>query len=554
MAKGSVKTPFKIKFNWDFSFWDVSEDSALPRGFKVLQHMGLGNAKVRMKVGMTAPGGTLGSGATTVEVPFGLTRKKKGKQFDLFTELAPLTDERNDGMFDLHLIAPANHDCRNPAGPHTECPRAEAAWNKVWEVQFRSLVFPNLVVDADGFFNVHDADVILPCRVEPPHDTRGVAPHGYIRIFRPEGTGTARSQRIEVDVRFDVLRPRDPRKEGGGSTHSWNEFFTDDNPHGRRFKRGQFRTKFDTPYLVIHCTTWVPESEREAENERREAQRAKSGKAKPSNLGMGSTYIGSQLQQLTSFASIHYIVNIDGHVVKILEEDVGAWHAGFTDGAGWRNYKIGNATNANKSSIGIEHVAAANIDWSDEQKDGSVRLVRDIVNHFGILPCDVVRHRDLNFDKTDHTHMGGKPCPGSAVPWDRFQDEGLTLWIKGDHDDEPEIEIAKPDLYGGVFDVVDFLDEPLSGTDDTADNRALLGDAIEAVKKDIQRIGHWCINKRKTNLRDADDALSYCARMIQEKYMQARGTTVEAEGRIDEHTARVIARIAAHEEDVLPAL
>lgn len=560
MAKkraGAVKAGVKIGLLWSFRFWDVDPASKLPRGFNLLGK-GFEKKSKRIGVALADEDAEQMEGDETVRV----------KQL-VETEIATLTDVRRNGRFDLHLTPPPEHDSRIPAGPHSDSPRDEALWNSKWQIQFRSSVFRSLEVDADGFFVVKGSDEIIACEVSDDLKNAGVPPHTYLRIFQPSGSGTKRAQRIEVDVRFDVLRPTDKRGTWLGDKT------------GERRGAG---ISFDRPYLVIHCTGHVSEAERPT---------------KKPGYKMGATYIGTQLQTLSSRAAIHYVVNIDGHVVKMVEEERWAHQAGFDPrsasekgadrsagikknpyGAGWRDFVFrqpdpssptaepnrsrfggGGLIMANKTSIGIEHVAGPDTVWPQAQIDGAVRLARDIVSHFGILPCDVVRHRDLCFKRSTSasghelmTHHPGKYCPGPAVPWAAFQDQRVALWPLGEIPGETALQFEKADIYDGVFELVQFMDDKLASGADTPENRAKQTAAISQLQDDIERIGYWCLTRNDGNRGTYDAAARHCIEMIQEKFMVARAATVTRPGATDFDTAVVIQKIISHGENVLPAL
>ncbi len=563
MAKrGAVKPKQKITFKWSFLFWDIEPGSALPRG-QNLAGKGFEKQSKKVKLSLTDQGFGPGSAPVSAEV-------KQLKE----TEIRALTDAKNTGLFDLHIEPPAGHDSVKPAGPEVDSPKDSALWNKSWQIQFRPATWSGLEVDAEGFFVVDGDDEFVPCTVPRDLKDAGVPPHMVLRIFQPQGSGEERNQRVECDVRFDVLRPTDKRKTNKGGI--WLE--------DRVGKRSESGISFDRLFVVIHCTGHVPEDDRPT---------------KKPDWRIGTSYIGTQLQTLTARASIHYLVNIDGHVVKIVEEDKSAHQAGFDPrtkdqkkadktagitknpyGGGWRDFVFarppkddpdavptrnrfarGARIRANQPSIGIEHVAGANNPWPQAQIDGSVRLVREILDFHQIKPCDVVRHRDLCFkakkSTTGHelkTHHLGKLCPGDAVPWASYQDEKVALWPVGEIPDEKDqkLNFQKADIYGGVFEFLTNLGDTLSGAAATEENLQKQADAISQLQDEIERIGYWCLTKDDGNRGKYDEAVTHCVRMIQERFMKARGVSVSKEGAMDFDTAVTIQRIVAHGPDNLP--
>ena len=115
--------------------------------------------------------------------------------------------------------------------------------------------------------------------------------------------------------------------------------------------------------------------------------------------------------------SSHYLVDRDGHIYRLVDEDRRAWHSGPSY---WQG-----ATPLNPSSIGIEIVnvergAPDGVDsgYPESQVAAVVALVRDIAHRHGIRPHRIVGHGEvLPEDKTD---------PGVLFPWHRLVDAGLV--------------------------------------------------------------------------------------------------------------------------------
>lgn len=142
--------------------------------------------------------------------------------------------------------------------------------------------------------------------------------------------------------------------------------------------------------------------------------------------------------------SIHYVVDLDGHVVKLCDEYYLAWHAGDSQ---WGNHNA-----VNQFSVGIEHVHSdvtppgANRptpytytprDFPQEQCDAIVRLCKEIVDTYQIAPRHVIGHRDVNLlggRRGDYPALtygsrvtGGKPdCPGICFPWEALEEAGIA--------------------------------------------------------------------------------------------------------------------------------
>lgn len=115
--------------------------------------------------------------------------------------------------------------------------------------------------------------------------------------------------------------------------------------------------------------------------------------------------------------SAHYCVDEDGSVLRLVEEDRRAWHAGIS---WWRG-----RTDVNNRSIGIEIVNPGH-DWGyrefpDAQMAAVEALCRQILaRHPAITPRDVVGHADVA--------PWRKEDPGELFDWPRLAAAGVGLW------------------------------------------------------------------------------------------------------------------------------
>ena len=124
------------------------------------------------------------------------------------------------------------------------------------------------------------------------------------------------------------------------------------------------------------------------------------------------------LQRLTdpeAKVSAHYFISEDGEVVRLVDEDKRAWHAGASY---WRGHK-----DVNSASIGIEldhpgH-ALGYRDFADAQIEALVPLLNDIVRRHDIPRANVVGHSDVA--------PARKIDPGELFPWDRLAECRLCL-------------------------------------------------------------------------------------------------------------------------------
>lgn len=113
--------------------------------------------------------------------------------------------------------------------------------------------------------------------------------------------------------------------------------------------------------------------------------------------------------------SAHYMIDEDGTVTRLVDEDKRAWHAG-------RSYWRGE-TDLNSASVGIELVNPGHEfgyrPFPDAQMEALLPLLADIVKRHGIAPVNVVGHSDIApARKTD---------PGELFDWDTLARYRLAL-------------------------------------------------------------------------------------------------------------------------------
>ena len=114
--------------------------------------------------------------------------------------------------------------------------------------------------------------------------------------------------------------------------------------------------------------------------------------------------------------SAHYMVEEDGRVFQLVNEDRRAWHAGVSS---W-----GGKTNINSASIGIEIVNGGHdfglSEFPKVQIGSVIRLCGAIMQRHDILPFGVVAHSDIA--------PGRKQDPGEKFPWHLLAEQGVGAW------------------------------------------------------------------------------------------------------------------------------
>ncbi len=118
--------------------------------------------------------------------------------------------------------------------------------------------------------------------------------------------------------------------------------------------------------------------------------------------------------------SAHYLVDVDGRVIRLVDEARRAWHAGV---AAWRG-----VTDINACSIGIEiqnagHSCAptnAPAPYPEAQIGSLIGLIHDIRARHAIPDRRILGHSDVA--------PGRKQDPGAHFPWRRLADAGIGIW------------------------------------------------------------------------------------------------------------------------------
>lgn len=117
--------------------------------------------------------------------------------------------------------------------------------------------------------------------------------------------------------------------------------------------------------------------------------------------------------------SAHYLIDEDGNVHRLVDEDKRAWHAGV---AWWRG-----AMDVNGRSIGIELVNPGHEfgyrDFPDAQMTALEGLASSILKRHPIPARNVVGHADIAPSR--------KQDPGELFDWKRLADFGIGVWAEG---------------------------------------------------------------------------------------------------------------------------
>ena len=123
----------------------------------------------------------------------------------------------------------------------------------------------------------------------------------------------------------------------------------------------------------------------------------------------------SRLTSPEAKVSAHYLVREDGEILRLVDEERRAWHAGKSY---WRG-----VTDVNSASVGIEIVNPGHEfgyrPFPDEQIAALIPLVADIKDRHGIGRGNIVGHSDIA--------PARKEDPGELFPWPALAKRRLAL-------------------------------------------------------------------------------------------------------------------------------
>jgi len=135
--------------------------------------------------------------------------------------------------------------------------------------------------------------------------------------------------------------------------------------------------------------------------------------------------VDASLQTLTSplrEVSAHYLIDRDGKIYYLVDEQLRAWHAGDSYWGGNRDL--------NSSSIGIELDNNGNEPFAESQIASLIELLADIKSRYRIPRGNVIGHGDIA--------PGRKVDPSAHFPWRRLAAAGFGLWCDPPYDLVPD--------------------------------------------------------------------------------------------------------------------
>ena len=142
--------------------------------------------------------------------------------------------------------------------------------------------------------------------------------------------------------------------------------------------------------------------------------------------------------------SAHYLIEEDGTVHRLVDEDKRAWHAGVS---WWRG-----SSDVNSRSIGIELVNPGHEfgyrAFPEEQMVALEALAGAILKRHPIAPRNVVGHSDVAPTR--------KMDPGELFDWARLAEKGIGLWVDEYSAKSTSAETVKAMLLAFGYDTSDW--------------------------------------------------------------------------------------------------
>ncbi len=232
----------------------------------------------------------------------------------------------------------------------------------------------------------------------------------------------------------------------------------------------------------------------------------------------------------SSNATAHYLIDTDGQVVKLVQENLAAFHVG---GA---SYWTGR-TNVTGNSIGIEVVHRSG-PYPEAQYGSLLDLLESLLRAYPTIARHrIVGHSDVATAAGGRGVLGRKSGdPGTTFQWSRLEARNMSLGI------HQMAGPPAPDLYGGFFQVVPggaFRSGDNDGTRRFGGARrpAVTGNPVEAIQRDLHAIGYSV----GTPNGDYGARTEAAVRMLQEHFHE-RGLL--RSGRVDQRTAQLIWALA----------
>lgn len=156
-----------------------------------------------------------------------------------------------------------------------------------------------------------------------------------------------------------------------------------------------------------------------------------------------------------SRVSCHFLIDTEGKIYNLVDISKRAWHAGKSF---WNN-----CVDINSNSIGIELHNDGNEDFTSQQLESLIKLVKKLMRDCAIQSWDILGHSDVS--------IGRKIDPGIKFPWYQLAKEKIGFFsdlsqenfdVKNSDKNNPEsikeiqtklISIGYQVYISGIFDM-----------------------------------------------------------------------------------------------------
>ena len=116
--------------------------------------------------------------------------------------------------------------------------------------------------------------------------------------------------------------------------------------------------------------------------------------------------------------SCHYLIDREGEIIKMVDDNKVAWHAGKSK---WKNYK-----DLNKNSIGIELVNKGHEfgyeKYTIKQIKSLIQICKNLKKKYKINNSNIIGHSDIAPLR--------KQDPGEKFPWKKLHKNTIGIWWK----------------------------------------------------------------------------------------------------------------------------
>lgn len=224
--------------------------------------------------------------------------------------------------------------------------------------------------------------------------------------------------------------------------------------------------------------------------------------------------------------SAHYLIDTDGQIIKMVEDNRRANHAGESHWAG--------VNGVNSISIGIEIVNAAGV-YPAAQYTALLDLIGRLRRAFStIVDWNIIGHSDI---ATTNGVLGRKSSdPGLQFEWVKLENQSLGM--------RSIVGPFPATIYAGFFGA--FPAESLRKGDNDgkrifggAKRTTMIGNPVRELQDDLTTIGYFV----GTPDGDFGNKTKGAVQMLQEHFFAGRRGHKSPDGRVDDQTAQLIKRV-----------